>query len=346
MKHLFALATLGGISIVLACGPTPPPHSGLLCDGVDRPQLNCDSEFKYDGRNIQGGFSAMNLGGISAKTDETALRQIDKETEQYAAQSRRLCDEYNKCVIDKATYSTRAENMRRRMSKAPELLDEVKAAPDEESKRKALSKAYTTLVADENRRELSFDFSVEAQKPNESSPQAIGARASLPSGTRVAFLVRPSKAAHVYLFQRGPDGKVNVLFPDSRIAMKNPLPAGSTLRIPAGTQSFKLNDKDIGTEKVFIVASLDPLSSLSSAADTATPQGALRQVTDADQKSSKGCQRALELDEAPKCTRPRGLELDDAPAQGGGAPRAASFRAQTEAADSVIVQTFAFEHTP
>jgi len=349
------LSVAVSLSIVAACGPSPEARSAPTCGGEERPQLDCQSEFSYDGRKIEGGFSAIGLGGANAKTEETALRAIDKETEQYAAQSRRLCDEYNKCVVDKATYATRSENLRRRMSKVPDLLDEVKGATDEDARRKALAKAYTELVPDEARRELALDFAVEAQRPSDSAPKAIAQGESLPTGTKVAFVVRPSKSAYVYLFQKSPDGKVNVLFPDARIATKNPLAAGTTLRLPPGSASFKLNDKDIGTERAYLVASLDPVVSLdgalAKAGGGAAPSGALAQVTSAEDKSStqKGCTRALELDEgdaAPtRCIRSRGLELDDGDAKSAPAVAPASFRARTEAADSVIVQVFAFEHT-
>lgn len=323
------------VAVMAACGPDKPdPKTSApgSCDGQDRPQLDCTSEFKYDGRMVQGGFSAAGLGGANAKTEEQALRQIDKETEQYAAQAHRLCDEYNKCVVDKDTYATRAENLRRRMSKAPELLDQVKSAPDERARRKALAAAYTTLVPDADRRELALDFAVMAQRPSESAPHAIGKGESLPTGSRVAFTVLPSQRAYVYLFQRGADGKINVLFPDTRIATANPI--SGALRIPAGaTQSFKLNEKDVGNETVYIVAALDPIDSLGSAVGH---DRAVAQVTDA--ADAPGCTRALELDEPPKCVRPRGLELDSEPS--------ASFRARTEAADSVIVQAFSFAHTP
>jgi hypothetical protein len=43
----------------------------------------------------------------------------------------------------------------------------------------------------------------------------------------------------------------------------------------------------------------------------------------------------------PACVRPRGLGYS----AGAGAP-AVSLRARTEAADTVIAQVFAFEHTP
>jgi hypothetical protein len=339
MRHLsFAL-------VLMACGSSPQPQSSVpKCAGEERQPLNCESEFKYEGRKIEGGFSAVGLGGANAKTEESALRAIDKETEQYAAQSRRLCDEYNKCVVDKATYATRSENLRRRMSKAPELLDEVKSATDEDARRKALAKAYTQLVPDETRRELALEFSVEATKPADSAAKAIVQGERLPSGTKVAFVVHPSKSAYVYLFQKGPDGKVNVLFPDARMPTKNPLAANATLRLPPGVGSFKLNDKDIGTERVYLVASLEPVVSLDGAMAKieSGPSGALAQVTRADDKG-KGCTRALEYDEGDgnaKCIRSRGLEYDEGPSA-----QPASFRARTEAADSVIVQVFAFEHT-
>ena len=350
---LLSLSIVAIVAIV-ACGGGPDPKpSGMKCGGEDRPQLNCESEFKYEGRKIEGGFSIAGIGGANAKTDEAALRAIDKETEQYAAQSRRLCDEYNKCVVDKEAYATRSENLRRRMSKVPELLDEVKSAKDGDARAKALGKAYRELVPDEARRELALDFSVDAQKPGDGSAHPASAGERLPTGTKVAFVVRPSKSAYVYLFQKTPNGKVNVLFPDTRIGMKNPLPAGAALRLPpAAGASFKLNDKDIGTERVYVVASLDPLVSLDGAIDKAAggaaPSGALASVTDTHEGASQpGCTRALELDEgaAPKCTRSRGLEYDEGPS-GGAAAQPASFRARTEAADSVIVQVFAFEHTP
>lgn len=347
--------TAAGVALLLSsahCGSTPTPgYAGMKCDGEDRPALNCESEFKYEGRKIEGGFSAIGLGGANAKTDEVALRAIDKETEQYAAQARRLCEEYNKCVLDKATYATRSENLRRRMAKVPDLYDEVKAATDDDERRKVLAKAYTQLVSDENRSELALDFSVEAQKSNEGFARAIAQGEALPTGTSVAFVVRPSKAAYVYLFQKGPDEKVNVLFPDSRIVTKNPLNAGVALRIPSGSATFKLNDKDIGTERVYFVASLDPLTSLDEAVQKAmsgaAPSGLLAQVTASKGASAaqKGCTRALELDAGPSsCIRSRGLELSGGNAASSGTHRV-SFRAQTEAADSVIVQVFAFEHT-
>ena len=135
-----AIISLAIGSAVAACNNSggSDAKAPVQCGGEARVQLDCSTEFKYEGRNIEGGFQALGLGSASAKTDEVALRQIDQQTEQYAAQARRLCDEYNACVLDKDTYATRSENLRRRMSKVPELYDGVKGAPNEDARRKAL----------------------------------------------------------------------------------------------------------------------------------------------------------------------------------------------------------------
>lgn len=342
-------AALGVVlwGLVTACGGGPAPDQPRRCSGEERPQLSCESEFKYEGRNIEGGFSALGVGSANAKTDEVALRQIDQQTEQYVAQARRLCDEYNACVLDKDTYATRSENLRRRMSKVPELYDGLKTATDDDARRKALANAYQELVPDAERRELSLTLDVRAQKPSEAAPSVVGLGGALSTGTRVSFAVKVSRPAYVYLFQKSPDGALNVLFPDPRIGAKNPLPAAVELKIPTGDAAFKLNDKDIGTERVYVVASLEPLSSIQAAAERVAagqkPDGQLASVAEIPSNGAGCKQRALELDDgAPACVRARGLQLDEAPA---GEARA-SLRARTEAADGVLVQVFSFEHTP
>lgn len=320
----------------------------VKCGAEERVQLSCESEFKYEGRRIEGGFSALGVGSANAKTDETALRQIDQQTEQYAAQAKRLCEEYNACVVDKDTYATRSENLRRRMAKVPELYDGLKSATAPEQRRKALADAYQALVPDEQRRELTLLLSVQAKTPSDAGFVVIKPGRSLPTETRVAFSLQVSQPAHVYLFQKSPDGKLSVLFPDARIATQNPVPAGAELRIPPGNGAFRLNDKDIGTERVYVIASLEPLPNLAQAASQvangAAPQGALAKVAQvSSNQADPNCnERGLELDDTSSsgCVRPRGLELEPEPSSSG-----ASLHARTEAADSVLFQVFAFEHT-
>jgi hypothetical protein len=353
MRRIFALGSTWAASLlVVACGggvavgtATAPAAVGS-CGAESRPQLDCSTEFKYDAINVQGELKVGPLGSLQGNVEQKALHEIDKQTGLYVAEARRLCDEYNKCVVDKDTYGTRSENLRRRLAQTPELLDEVKSATTEDAQRVALAKAYHAVVPDSARTELRVDFSVLGRRPDESVLAPIAADAALPSGSHVAFNVDLSKPAYVYLFQKSAGGAIHVLFPDSRIPIANPIQPGAPLQIPQGGQSFKLDDKDLGTERVYIVASLKPVASLAAAADQASkgaqPGSAIQRVTAIDGACKS---RGLSLDEgaAPSggCARPRGLSLDVA--VGGGAK--ASMTATTEAADDTIATVFSFRHT-
>ena len=341
-----ALSSCGGAETK----PAVTPGDGH-CDGQSRPQLNCESEVAYQGADVKGGFSVLGFGNASGGVEQKALRQIDDQTALYMAESRRLCDEYNKCVIDRDTYSTRTENMRRRAAKVPELLDGLKSAQNDDARRVALGKAYRELVPTESRVELRLDFSALAQRPNEPAMHPVSQGTAIPTGSHVAFMVKVSRPAYVYVFEKSASGSLDILFPDPRITVANPLSAESALRIPQGTVSFKLDDKDIGTEKVYLVASLHPLSQLAAAAakgpTTDKPSGALNQVSSIDPACKT---RGFSLDDAPAsgspgpgCVRSRGLSLDDNNSSGGA--EASSLSTTTEAGDDTIATVFSFEHT-
>jgi hypothetical protein len=352
------------MTIVVACGgggngsqTTGAAAATGSCGGEQRPQLDCASEVHYDATSVSASLDIAKLGGVSGAVEQKAIRQIDEQTGLYIAESRRLCDEYNKCVLDKATYSTRSENLRRRIAKGPELIESMKSATNDDDRRVALSKAYRAVVPDEARTELGMEMSVLAQRPGESSMTPLGAGASLATGSRVAFVVQVTRPAYVYLFQKSSSGAVTVLFPDPRIPTQNPLAPQTSLRIPQGAASFKLDDNDIGSESVYVVASLNPVAELASAADQARaggpPPAALTKVASID----AGCKtRALTFDDgasaAPQtCARSRGLSLDPGDSAGAaGAPTPAgatraSVSATTEAADNTIATVFRFNHT-
>ena len=350
MNTGFALAVA---LVVAACGgggaaapAAAAPTTVGTCDGQSRPQLDCSAEFKYDATAVQGTLHVGSFANVSGSVEQKALREIDQQTAMYVAEARRLCDEYNKCVVDKDTYATRSENMRRRIAKTPELLDGLKSAADGDAQRAVLAKAYREIVPDDARTELGFSFSVLARRPNEQALTPLAKDATLPSGSHVAFGIQPTRAAYVYLFQKSAGGAVHVLFPDPRIAIQNPVPAGSALQIPQGDASFKLDDKDLGTERVYIVASLHPVTALATAAEKAgqggQPGEAIQRVTAIDGACTS---RGLTLDDgAPAapgaCARPRGLSLDIGPSAG-----KASMVATTEAADDTIATVFSFHHT-
>jgi hypothetical protein len=337
-----ALAACGG-----GKGASDPATTGK-CGAEARAQLDCSSEVKYDATNVSGGFSVLGVGGANGAVEQKALREIDKQTALFIAEARRLCDEYNKCVLDKDTYATRSENLRRRIAQVPELREEVKNASSDDARKVAVSKAYRSLVPDDARTELKVDLSVLAQKPNETQMSPIASGATLQTGSRLAFVLNVSRAAYVYVFQKS-GSAVTVLFPDTRIKVANPVAPSTALRIPQGDKSFKLNDSDVGMERVYLVASLHPIDALAAAAENAKDSGASSAAIDKVTAIDDDCKtRGLSYSEdgaapAAGCVKPRGLALDDDAPGGSGAK--SSVRATTEAGDDVIATVFRFEHT-
>ena len=173
---------------------------------------------------------------------------------------------------------------------------------------------------------------------------------ALHTDDKMAFVLKPSREAYLYLMQQTASGEITMLFPDSRISPANPVASGMTVRIP-NESVFRVNDKDIGTEKVFIVASLNPITNAEQAAHTlgkaqvssATTQES-REIPNDNTKASSCKTRALEL-EAPAsaCVRTRGIELD-VPSSSSKSADTPSMRVKTEAADTTIVQVFQFDH--
>jgi len=351
-RHLTIVAAVAAL-LAPACGggskPPADPSAGAsgMCEGVARQPLDCASEVAYQGTDLQGQVSVLGLGSAAVGAVHKALQQIDQQTATYIAEARRLCDEYNKCVVDKDTYATRSENMRRRIAKVPELAEGLKGASSDDARRALFARAYRDIVPDGDRTELGLKLSVLAQGPSDPAMSPLTDGASIHTGSHVAFVVQVTRAAYVYLFQRSSSGSVAVLYPDPRIPIPNPIPPTTPLRIPQGGASFKLDDNDIGTEGVFIVASLLPVTQLATAADHARAGGAsnaaLTQLTSIDSGcKSRGLSYA-EDDPAPAgCVRSRGLSYDDG--GGGGGGDRASVSQTTEAGDDLIATVFHFQH--
>lgn len=296
-------------------------------------QIDCDTEIEYQGRQVE---TSVNAGKFGAKVDTSmdAVRQIDQVVERYLARWKSMCREYNAGVYDRDQYRQESAKMREQMEKLDALLIQLSNAPDPESYQAALAGIYREMVPDEERRDLEMSLGILAMRPGEAAASPVASGASLPTGTKVYFSLRPSKAAHVYLYQESPSGQLSVLFPIPQIAARNPLPGGTELRIPPDPGSFTLNAEDIGTETVHIVASLDPIPALD--ATLGKPQASVAEA--------KCNSRGLEFDagKPDACSGSRGLEFD---AGGGAAGPAPSLAAVTAPGDTRIVQSFTFEHT-
>ena len=347
------------------CSPLPSPNQGsVMCGAEARERIDCSSEIAYQGSTTQGGLSVLQFASANAKSEQVALRRVDEETERYVAMQTRLCRDYNACAIDQATYQRDTRDVRERVGRLPALTDAMKNAKTEEARQVAIDELYRGTVRDEYRvEEVSFRMAMNAILPETAGggETTVLPGAPLPTKARVAFEIDVSKDAHVYLFQKAPNGEVSVLFPNSAIGTSNPLRSGQRVRIPGGDKRFILNDKDVGVERVYIAVSRQPIANLDASLRRVT-SGQIASIQDdnllqsfaqleVSEGSGKPCAtRALELDTASqgatKCASTRGFDIEEEPSGGGsGGSSTASFAARTEAGDSMIVKVFSFEHT-
>lgn len=361
--------------LVLALPGCPAPVTGgqtVSCSGEDRVTLDCTSEVSYQGASGEAGVKVLNIAEAQGKFEEKAIRRVGDQVEQFVAAHTRACRDYNACVMSAEQYQAEASEARRRLQVLPVLTEALKSAKTDDERAKALDALYRGVVPDEKRvEEVTFRMGMVADIPENlgGGSVSVAPGGSLPTGAKVFFKVDASKEAYVYIFQVTPTKGVNVLFPDPRIGTSNPLPGGTATRIP-GEKRFKLDDKDIGTEKVYVVVSTQPVSNLDAALDkvksgqvtTLSQDQTLMQVAMVQAPTRLGssgsggtkCRAlALEGDESPgACTRPRALMLDRDDGGGGGGSRVsdmgggvpAEMAVRTSAGDDRIVTVFPFEH--
>ena len=291
-------------------------------------KVDCDTEIKYDARKIAGEVKVGQYGG-SLSTEIEAVRQIDQVVERYMARWMSICKEYNAGVHTREEYAAQTNELRTQMKDLDELLLKLQSAPDAASYQLVIKQMYDAVVPAAERREIALDFTFSAAPPGSETLAPITDGTQLRSGSKLFVAVKPSVTAHVYLYQQSAKGELVRLFPQPAIPIANPIPAGQEVRIPPHPQTFRLNDQDIGIEKVYIVASLDPIPSLESAL-------AKDSVTVAEANCAA---RGLELDAGTNCEGSRGLELDPGDAT-------VSIKAVSAAGDDRILQVFSFDHTP
>jgi len=346
---LAALPLLGGCP---PRGATPRPGRTVECGGVERPLLDCASEVAYDGLRVEGQTSVLNLGRVQGATERVAIHRINAEVERYVAAQTRLCREYNACVVSAEEYSARAAELSRRLLPVGGAVAAMNAATGYRERQAPLLALYDAVVPAAARpEEITLRLTVEAELPASVGGGRVRVLPGeeLPTNARVVFTLEVSRPAYLYVFQRSPGGEPTVLFPDARIGLANPLPAGVVQRLPPGADRFRVNERDLGEERVYLVASGEPLSSL----DEALARVAAGAVKDVAASPELAALAALPPRDAGDCAPPataRGLEL--APASRSCsrglelAPAAtpASLAARTDPGDSVIMKAFPFQH--
>lgn len=373
----FAALVFAGVA---ACGAASTASSGAAPSG----EAQCGGEtHKVDHCAAVAGV-AQKTQALKSKSDATpqekiAFGRIDEELSALSAQEEALCKSYLACELNEAQYREKMSAIVGRVEKLPVLVQGMTDAQSVGQRKQALDEMYRAVVPEEKRiEELTFRMAMAAQLPASAGGNSIDVEPGsvVPTNAMVYFGVEVSKEAYLYIFQRTPTDEVSVLFPDSRIGTQNPLLPGTWAQIPSGGDRFRVNEKDLGMENVYIVASLKPIDSLDGAlkkvkdgAVTQVAQDSLLKslVTVKPGQTPAGCQtRALEfvrggvlLDEkspapaasteGPECTRSRGLVL---------APGAASvpvdnaikirsvsmLEVRSEPGDNLIVKVFPFKH--
>jgi hypothetical protein len=357
LSSLLAVASI----IVGGCGGPQIGHPQHCAEG-DRVQVDCTSEVSYQGVDAHGNLSALGAFQASGQFQEVAIRRVNENIAQYIAAQTRLCRDYNSCAIDAATYRSESNKTRDKLLAASDLAGKLGGTTSDSEQTHLLDKLYSSVVPQAERtEELTFQMAVVAELPPSSGGGTFNVAPSqpLPTNSRVAFAFQTSSDAHLYIFQVNASGEVTVLFPDPRIGTSNPLRGGTATRVPSQGQTFRLNDKDIGVEKVYIVASRKPVTSLDSVAakvnsGQVTQVGQdplLAQLASVKPAGEADCQgtrtRGLELEGPPsqpgtaKCTRTRGLVLDAGDGAGTDKP---SLSARTAPGDDTIVKVFPFTH--
>lgn len=346
----------------------PAPGEEIDCNGVKRIALDCSSEVDYQGSKTTAGINIADIAGIEGSYEETALRRVSEQIQQFVAVQTRACRDYNACILDSEQYRVEATQIRKKLTVLPILMEAVKSAKTDAERSKALDQLYRTIVPQEERvEELTFSLGMHAWIPEElgGGSFVLAPGGLVPTDARIVFTVDVSRNAHLYMFQTKPSGEITVLFPEPRIGTRNPLSSGMPVRIPPPGKKFRVNEKDVGTENVYFVVSPKPLSNLdaalnkvkSGAVSSISESAILQTVTTIAPQADlpAGCNtRSLELVEdgpgggAPQCVRSRGLELDEGPAGADTGAAASSgqpsMMVRTAPGDDMIVKVFHFEH--
>lgn len=371
------LACLAALAAPLGCGGGGGPEGAvggesIDCDGKPRAAADC-SAAKGDGGSLK-------VSGAQTKPEETAMSRINASIDELHAEHARMCESYNACKIDEAAYSAGTAPIKERIEALKKAIADMGKADSYGARKRALDVAYRGVVPAEKRvEELTFRMGLQAELPASLGGAVVDIKPGsvLPTNARVVFSFEVSKDAHLYIFQRTPKDEVTVLFPDKRIGTQNPLRAGTWIDIPPDGKRFRVNEKDIGDENIYIVASLTPISSLDGALQK-VKDGAVTKISEDSvlkafttvvpgKAPSEGCARGLEFDSVeaavPACSRTRGLVLDEPPqsekiSAGGGkahslgvmsdakasARNAPVMEVVTDPGDSVIVKVFPFTH--
>jgi len=325
--------------LVAACPPAVKPQAPG--------RMQCNNPVSYDGKKVGGEVALGSIFGLQAGGSDIALREPRPAVESYYAALSSLCDQLNSGVLDRESYVERADTL------THQLMGDLNPTGTQEQK---FQKVYEQLVP-EAARSLELDFVMRVKDAHDTL-QIIRPNQPVATGARVRFAVRVSEAAHVYMLQKTQRDGVTALYPRAELALENPLQPGRVYEIPPNPEQwFSVNQEDIGTENVYVIASRTRIERFEAALQQLGNDSAPVNIEQIDALkplatlqpgfTGKNCgARGLELvgPKAP-CTRTRGLVLvggrDNLTPQ---AHPAVSLKVRASPADPMIVKVFPWNH--
>jgi hypothetical protein len=335
------------VAVMFAGCPCAGPPPMITCpNGPSHPQEDCSLAFNLDSTNIQGTLSAFNFLSTSGNVSTSAIRNVSSELTGYAIKRRDLCNEWNSCALDPQSYQALTVKLEDSINAATSQKDAAQAAAASGNAQAGVQ-AFNQVQAATS---FTLEFAAHATLPQDLSqvpdkpcphgtyaykdPVVLGAGDTLPTGSHAWFEFASTAPVYVYLLQRtGATKELVKLFPDPRIPIPNPIPAGKWVRIPfKGTdaqgndldQSFCLDENDLGLDRVFIIASLNEIPSFDAAMQQ-IDSGTAKTIDQANPTLQAIDTLPTSTDQLPdSCVKSRGFVLDE-----GGQPPAAPAGPQT-----------------
>lgn len=248
----------------LGCPAGPPrerstkPGSVVQCpNGTTRKSMDCQTELGLRERVVAANASIASAGiGIGGRYEERAKGQVTDSTYQLALRLESLCSEYNACAIEVEQYGEQAQRIREQLTTHVGLVEGLTGSASPETGDQIWRNAVPELAA----QRLELDVRIEAQPKGSSTTIVHEDGQPLKSGDAMRVVVRASVPAHVYILLLASNGEPSVLFPDPRMGLANPLPAGGEIAIP-NDGTFVLDDVR-GDEHLEVLASAQPLTDL------------------------------------------------------------------------------------
>lgn len=121
----------------------------------------------------------------------------------------------------------------------------------------ALDEPDATWIEESVELDVEYRLVVDDERA-EGGARAVASDHRFRSGDKFRLALRPGFEAHAYLYHRATgDRSYTRLFPQSRITVRNPLPADEETRLPDGDGRWNLDTK-VGIEHLVLVVSGEP----------------------------------------------------------------------------------------